>query len=369
MPRSGPTTGFQNLAKQAVFRVGETTYSGADVVLTAKAWSDWAELEQEARLGIACERFARATRIDLADEEVEAAADEYRTQRELLAADDAERWLAERQVAFDSWMKYIRRRLLCSKWESQRQELLAHYPVSQERLNRNIRVVGMCSGHFARFARKLAGRAAVHDRIGQEQSAGNSRRELEEQTGVPGTPFVLDAEDARLLDLSPESYRDKLQRLADLERSLQQFRSQVIVPERVLGQITTRHIDWMRIEAHALSFQEESMAREAALCLREDGEEISAVAARSKTMLRREHFDLGELEPGLETAFLSARTGEVIGPLPCGKEFKLFLVLDKVMPSAQNPDIKARAEQIILQAAIQPELKARVQWQVAWWSD
>jgi hypothetical protein len=366
MPK--PSSALQSLAGQVIFVVGPNSYTAADVVLAAKAWGDWQRLEQEIREGIACIRHARAKQEAVLDEDVEALADEFRSQRGLFAAEDAEVWLAERQVTFNSWMKYIRWCWLRQKWQSYLQDLPVQYPVSQDQLNRNARVVGVCSGHFAAFARKLAGRAAVHDRIQQETATGQNAGEHQKEIGIFEFPFDIE-KDARLLGLSSEEFREKQQRLAELEHSFRQFSSQVIVPERIQGQISAHHLDWIRIEALSLSFPEEPAAREAALCVREDGEELSTVAARTKTALRQEQMGLGELDPSAQAAFLSARKGDLVGPLRCDQELKLFLVLDKVMPSSDNPELRTRAEQLILRAAIKPEVDARVQWQAPWWSD
>jgi hypothetical protein len=54
MPKPGSAPGLESLARQVVFAVGQIVYSGSEVVLAAKAWGDWASLEQEAREGIAC---------------------------------------------------------------------------------------------------------------------------------------------------------------------------------------------------------------------------------------------------------------------------------------------------------------------------
>jgi hypothetical protein len=369
IPKSDSTAGLQRLARQSVFAVGPAGYSGAAVVLGAKCWRDWVGLEQETHEGIACVLHARATQENPSDVEVEAAADAFRDARGLQAAVDAEHWLAQRQLTFAAWMKYMRRCVFRTKWVSRLQELVSQYPVSQKRLNRNLRVVGMCSGHFARFARKLAGRAAVHERIRQQSATGNGGQNLEGESRVVIPPSALEPKDAQMLDLSQHELAQQGQQIADLESSFEQFRAQVLAPADVQNQVSSRHLDWIRIEARTLSFHEETAAREAATCVREDAEELEAVAARVRTPLRHECFYLEELDPDLQPAFLSACAGDLIGPLPGGKDFKIYLIVKKAMPSVQDPDVRARAEQVLLEKAITLELQARVSWQVAWWSD
>jgi hypothetical protein len=314
-------------------------------------------------------RHARARRQEPADEEVEAAADAFRLERELYDAAKAENWLADRNVTFAGWMKYIERCLLRQKWQSRLPELVRKYPVSEQRLNRNVRVIGFCSGHFARFARKLAGRAAAAERMRQEGAAGQLTEQLEQQRERAETSFTCSDEDAKLLGLSAEACTETMRKHAGLERGLEQFRRLLIAPAKVERHISARQIEWTRIQARSLSFDTEAEAREAAMCIRDDGEDMSAVAARTRARACREQFDLEDLEAGLQAMFLPVRKGDLIGPLASGKEFKLFLVSDKTMPSAKDVACRSRAEQILLQTALDAEISARVQWQVPWWSD
>jgi hypothetical protein len=71
----------------------------------------------------------------------------------------------------------------------------------------------------------------------------------------------------------------------------------------------------------------------------------------------------------VQPAFLSASANDLIGPLPEDKEFKIYLIVKKVMPSVQDPEVRARAEDVLLEKALTFEVQARVSWEVAWWSD
>jgi hypothetical protein len=193
--------------------------------------------------------------------------------------------------------------------------------------------------------------------------------QLEQQRESAQTLFTFSHEDATLLGLSAEACRETLRKHAGLERALEQFRRLVIVPAKVERHISVRQIDWTHIKACSLSFDTEAEAKEAAMCMREDGEDMSAVAARTRARARQEQFNLEDLDAGLQATFLPVRKGDLIGPLACGKEFKLFLVSDKAMPSALDSTCRSRAEQMLLETALEAEIDAHVRWQVPWWSD
>jgi hypothetical protein len=108
------------------------------------------------------------------------------------------------------------------------------------------------------------------------------------------------------------------------------------------------------------------MAHEAALWVREEGMELTAVAVRAKTALYRSRFYLDQIEPALQPHFLGARKGELLGPFRVGGGFALFWVLDKVPPLSDDPDIRERAKQGVLQRLIDDAIDRRVHWYSSW---
>jgi hypothetical protein len=369
MPKRRTSTRLSSsVAKEPVFSVGAETYTAADVILAAQNWHDWAPLEQATREGIVCVKHARATQEPKGASDVEAAANVFREERELHEAEVAENWLQARHVSFLAWMQYIRRSVLRIKWASSLPRLLSEYPVSQEQVNRNIRIEGMCSGYVAVLARKLASRAAVQDRIRKEAGShpGDGQLPNEEAVASASGDFTLNPQE---VGISPEEAQKTLQRLARLDLSIMQFRSQMLTEENIRRKISAYQLDWIRIQASSVSFRDESHAREAALCVREDGEDLNVVAARARTALRQERLRVGDLDPGLQAAFLTARMGKLIGPIRSGQEFKLYHVLDKQIPSVDIPEVRTWAEKLILQSAVKSEVDARVHWLASWWSD
>jgi hypothetical protein len=354
------------LAGQVIFTADGTSYDGADIVLAARAWGDWRQLEDEVRQGFACARHARATRRSPARREAEAAADAFRAARGLFAAAETEAWLQRCGLSAESWMRYVRRDLLRRQAAGALAELVSRYPVSQERVDRHVLVEGVCSGHLLRFAEKLAGRAAAHERVRQEAlPAGGAAPPAEEPPAAAQGP-APDAGACALLGLSPDDCRQRLEALSRVEESFRRFREQVLTPRAVGQQIVARHADWARVEVCAASFPDEGAAQEAALCVREDGEDLAEVAPRAGAEARAERFYLEEIEPDLRGPFLSARPGDLLGPLRWGGEYRLVRVLAKVLPSEADPELRRRAEQLLLQAALDREVANRVRWQLRW---
>ena len=353
-PGGGNMEPMQTLLRQMVFAAGDRDYHWADVVLGAKLWGDWAALEGEVRQGLAC-----VNRVQEADEEpdpdqVAAAAEEFRYERDLVSAAETEAWLERWGLTAEAWMDYIERSVLRREWAAELPEIAAEYPATDDEVADAIGAEGVCSGHFSRFARKLAGRAAVCQRM-QEEAGGESPVE-----GQEGEPPVIEA--AALPGMDPGVSRQKLVALAGLECAFRRFRDRVLTPQAIRDAVGARHLDWMRLHCRSLSFPDAQMAQEAALCIREDGAELAEVGRAAKAAVREARFFLDEADPDYRHTFLSAAVGDLLGPLPINGEFLVVRVLEKILPSAEDPAVRRRAEREVLERAVDHEITNRVRW-------
>ena len=324
---------MNSLLGQLVFSVGRQQYYWDDVILSARRWGDWADLEKELREGIACLK-----RLDEAEEEfdpeaLESAANDFRYERDLLTAEEAEAWLNRWNLSADSWMEYLRRFILRRKWADQLVEIVARYRVTKKEIHSSLHAEAICSGHLARFARALAARASAYEKA---LEAGWVRDEPKsaEATG----------------------------RIRLLEASYQRFCDHVVDAQGIKNQVDSHRLDWIRIGCRYVLFSQEQMAREAALCARDDGMQLDEVAANAGIALQNATMYLDEVEPSLRDRFLSAEKGALVGPLNWDKAFGLFLVEDKIIPAVEDPEIKQRAQETLLESAVNREINKRVKW-------
>jgi hypothetical protein len=358
LPSAAPPGSLRTLVGVPVFGVSGTDYCYEDVILAAQAWGLWPALEEEVRQGVACLKRVQATGESLAAE-AEAAANEFRVEHNLFSVEDMTAWLAERGLSATLWLTYVWQLFLRKRWADQLDDLVTRHPVSEDEVGRYLKVVGLCSGHLSRYAGKLAGRAAVHDRMrGETPPAGSGRAGAFplRRTPAPDSRLCL------LLGLSLERGREKLEALGHLEESMGLLYQQVVTPAALQHQVALRYLDWVWLDCLSVSFPSMPMAREAALCVRHDQESLADVATRARRPLQQEQVYVEQAGPELRDPLLSARPGELLGPLACDGEFRLLLVRAKVMPSAEDPDVRLLAEDLLLQGIIEREVSQRVHW-------
>lgn len=316
-----------------VFTVGPAQYRLSEIVQAARAWGDLDGLEEAARQGLACVKHAAETETLPTTAETDAAASEFRYDRDLITADETEAWLDRWGLSVESWTAYLERLLLRQRWADELPDLVSRHPVSQEEIAETLHVEGLCSGQFGRVAHKLAAGLAACERARDEGW-------LVEDAGATEDP------------MSP----------ARLDAAIEQLRTHTVTPAAIRAEVAAHHLDWVRVDCELVSFADLPLAREATLCVREDGRELSQVAADARSVLHRENFYLEEVEPAWRDHLLGARAGDILGPLSRESSFVLLRVREKALPLPEDPAVRRRAEASLLDRALEQEISHRVKW-------
>jgi hypothetical protein len=316
---------------QTVFRLADGTYTWNDVVAAAGGRPEWAALVRRSREGIACLAHLDAAGLELPEEAIDRAAEEFRYERDLISGDDAEAWLARLELSVDEWLDHIRRRVLRAQWAPQLEALVSRYPVEAEALDEAVWVDAVCTGEAFRQAVDLAQRAAAAAAAGERPDVG--------------TP--------------PE-------RREAVSRGMTRFREMAISAEAVAREIALHHLEWIRVDCRVLAFEDAEAAREAALCVREDGVSFDDLADEAHLHVYEARFYLDELEEEARSAFAAAKPLEFLGPIGLEGRPTLCRVLDKVMPGADDPALVERAETLVFARALRAEADRRVTWEPGW---
>jgi hypothetical protein len=340
MVSTPPHAALGKLVGKIAFTVAESEYRWEDVTAAAQGWPEWDELLHAVREGIACAKFCHETGRKPRRRELTEAAAAFRYSGHLAAAKDMNAWLRKWHLSAEAWMKYIRRSVLRASLGNSVTQLAERYPATQEEVTRSLKMIAVCSGHLDRLAHKLADRAAVFARL---------------SAAAPGEP-------AAKLSSQPSPGARGLPSLAVLESTFALFRSQVATPQAVQKLVILHHTDWLRIDCDWVGFTSDTAAREAALCVREDGEPLKEVAFRSQTAIEPIQFYLEDVDAGLAASLLSAATGNLFGPIEFRGRPSLLIIREKVLPAANDPQINAKAVELLVHRAVERETAARVEW-------
>src|SRR5262249_5623318 len=150
------------------------------------------------------------------------------------------------------------------------EETVARFPVAEDEVATVLWAEATCSGALDKSAWQLAGDAAL----------------------------ALDADESLAGD--PVDTFDRIPTAAE------QARAAALTEDAIAEEVDRRGLDWLRVEGLQLEVPTESMAREAAFLVRDDGRPLDGVAADCGTDTRPWRVYMGEAAPEVSTALLGA---------------------------------------------------------------
>jgi hypothetical protein len=309
------------LAGRAVFTAAGRAFGWEDVVRAAGLRGELQELERATREGLACARRAEAEGSAPTADALRAAATVFRYERDLLAAEELEAWLEERGLAVSDWNSHLRRLLLRERWAGELEEVEARYPVPDEEVEATLPAEAVCTGFLRRAAERLAEDVAL---AAGEAAAGGD--------------------------------------LAALTKAAATARARAPSPAEVAREIEAHALDWIRIQAETLELGDAETAREAALCVRVDGRSLADVAEDCGVAAQPLVLYLGDAAPELRVALVSARAGELIGPVERGSGLTLLQIREKAEPAAGDPELERRAAAALTARTVERALRDQVVW-------
>lgn len=317
-----------------MFAIENREFGWDEIVIAAQIWGEWQPFVETVRQSLACLSLAGKTGQIPSADEVRQVASLFRYAHNLISAEDARSWLARRGMTAEDWMNYLRGQLLQDLWAPKLRQIVAASPVSDEEVGEVIKSHAVCAGRLGEWAIKLAGRAAFAARSGRLEAEGF---------------------------LTTRSPRDLVSRI---ETEFERARQQYITPKLIETQIADHRLDWIRFDCRYVWFGEERIAREATFCVIEDGLTLEEVAHDAHGIVQRWNFYLDEIEESARPHFLAARQGDWLGPISLLAGFPLFSIVSKMLPVADDAQIRDRAEQSIISSLTRQAINERVKWAI-----
>jgi hypothetical protein len=340
--------------QKKVFSVQPTDYDWIDVFLYAMVRGDWVTFETRLFEGLVCTAEAAEAQMWADEAKVDEAATTFRYDRDLLTTEETMAWLEQAGLTLEEWTDFLSRTILRDEWSLRLPTLLERHRATVQVTESTFAAEGLCSPIFKEFATNLAGRAALAATL--DPTA----------TVPPGRPFKI----AKLVSrhamwLDGIDSNELAQRLSHLSSVEAHFKAQAeaLRTEQMLSLQVSRHrLDWMRVDLERLSFKDESAAREAIFCIKEDGLTLEDVALDSHQTVRDNAEILERLEPELRDAVLSASVDEIIGPTLIGDRYEVAMLVGKKPADLQDSLVRARAEEAVVENLISKAILSHVRW-------
>jgi len=297
------------------------------------------------------------------DEEVfQKMPEEFRYQRDLITGEETERWLGERGLTLDDFSGHFVRQY----WSETLKESVEPDGMDdllEEPEWRDLLIIDLVlSGELDRLATELSWRVAAR----------------EAARGSEPDPCMIVEEGARFLERENIDDAALEQRLAEagcdpqwfgeLLKLEAVFRPQcdaLLTDEALKREMQTHRAEFTRADVEMVELDSGDAAAEALMCAREDAQPLDEIARQGRYPYRRSLILLAQVPDALQQRFFCASPGEVLDPWPRGDGFELCRVVEKIEPGLDDPEIRNRAGQRIIQRHFTELASRHIHWLIA----
>jgi hypothetical protein len=334
------------------FTVGGSDFQWIDVVLDAMTRGEWSSFERRLAEGLACVARAEREHAGPSPDDVDAAATAFRYDRDLIAGSEMTAWLDDAGVSTDEWLAYLTRQLLREKWHDELDDIFDAYAPPARDLTAAAVAEGVCSGEFEAFERRFAARAAL---VFSSDAAA-----FERICGRRGANAAVDDAVAHLmrthsdwLAVRPaDETAARLSVVVQLEADVDARLSAIACDDRMREVVEANRLEWIQVELETVSFPSAAAAREAMMCMAEDGMSLEEVAALSHCTMARSRVVLEDSAPEVSGELLAAIPGGLLGPHSVDGRFEVTRIVDRVTPTLNDARVAARARQALIDVAL-----------------
>jgi hypothetical protein len=263
------------------------------------------------------------------DEAVQAASEQFRSDRDLITAEETEQWLEQRGLTIEEFGDYFVRREAKKALGAEANRPSMAYADAPPELKDLLRIDLIVGGEFDRMAERLAWRFAAWN-TGAAEPAADWREEL-----------------------------------GQMEAAYQELCASLLTAHSRADALQSLRLSLTRFELEVLEVESHDAANEALLCLRVDGESMQDVAHDGHYPLRHREVHVGEVTDEMRSPLLSARLGDVLGPYALGEAFLIGRLVRKIEPALTDDAVRERVDQFIVERHFSEILSQHVRWILA----
>jgi hypothetical protein len=262
----------------------------------------------------------------LDDAAAESASEDWRIEKNLIAGEELDAWLALRRITHDDFLRHFR----------------GEAPVNEAQRLARWWIDGSITRWATRHAHAIAALAA--------------------QDAPPDEKTLHRCKTALTAPLHDEAW---LSDLAQIETAYEMYRTALLQPESLAKELRSQHFPLHHVTLTICKVPEESVARELMLQLAADA---SATLAQRADSLGFPHFPqsffIGDLTPEYQQPFLSARGGECLPPMRGSDHWRVCQLVEKTPPSLDDPEVLSRVQTRVLEQGFAERCEGVITWRV-----
>jgi len=344
---------------RVVFECGASSYTVDDVIDAAHFRGELEPFWQQLLLRAAAEKKASDNEAELDGSELDAAAIAFRYRYDLITAEETEAWLQARGLTLADFSDHFAR----EQWDKTfgsitKPEATPFIEASAEQ--RDLLVVDLTmTGELDRMATRLAWRVAAWDTAKEADATAieEERKHFFKRSGVSSE---------KITHWLGGLYRDLawFDGMIALEAAYSARCANGLTPEARHRELGSLRLPLTRFDVELVELESHDAAKEAYLCVRDDGMSMAEVAEEGRYPFHRTEMVLEQIADDLQQKFLSLTPGSVLEPAAREDGFLLTRIIAKKEPSLDDPDVLARVEQRILERHYTDIASGRIKWRL-----
>jgi len=345
-----------------VATVGDLSFSSDALLLELVASGDWAVARSTLQIGLACERSQEE---GPSPSMLKAAETAFRRERRLLSGEDLRSWLGARDLSVTQWRDHLRRAVLVAAVDGDGEApgtATGQEPVDDGAMAMHARPALLLDGLFASaLGRLLDGAAAVE--LERDSGGPDPGPEIDPPTreACENLAHVASADGALPLENREVG---ALTDLAGIVLSLREARVRAFSEaddRRIRELFAERRLDWTRLDFEELALASESAAKEAVLCIRDDGLDLATVAERVGVSPASMSCTAADAGPAAAPLLLAATPGQPLGPIVGeGGGWRVLVLRARRVPEMSDAEFWNRARDEVVAERLNRHLAGKV---------
>ncbi len=343
---------------KVVFLCGDGAITGRDLLDAALFRGELQPEWQNLLRLLAAERRADEEGREPEDDAIDRAAEQFRYQHDLITAEETEQWLSERGLTLGDFSAHFVRHYWGEQWQDLAPEQLEYLSAPNE-LHKLLVHDLLLSGELDQIALRTSWRLAAQ--CAADRAVPEAGRLAEERAAFLARVGRRETDLPAWLE---RLGRDQtwLEEALALEAIFHRTQDSLLSRQAREHEIAALRIPLTRFEVETIELDSLDAAREALLCARDDGMTMEEVAAEGRYPYRHPELLLEEIPEELQQKFLSVNPGDILEPIVHGEGFHLCRVVGKAEPDLDDPLVKERADQRILDRHFGDLSTRYIQW-------
>ncbi len=343
---------------KVIFLCHDRSFIGRDLIEGALFRGDVRPAWQDLLDQLAAEQRADERNLEFDDDAIDSAAEQFRYEHDLITAEETEHWLAERGLSLGDFSAFFVRRYWGNQWDDLVPEALDYLDAPNE-MRKLFADNLILSGELDRMATRLSWRIAAREEasrdgldpqlVAEERARFFERHRLDE-AGVAAWLEKMGRDQKWLEEALAMEAIYRRDRATQLSRRAREH------------EIAALRLPLTRFEVETIELDSLDAAREALLCARDDGMTMEEVAAEGRYPYRHPEVLLEEIPEDLQQKFLSVHPGDILEPIARGDGFHLCRIVGKEEPDLEDPVVRERADQRILDRHFSDLTTRHIQW-------